>query len=137
MKQTALLIATIFTTTLLFAQSGTLPEPTFDNRTHFSGKKGKWNYSGQRLYKDGLLYYSDVYGSVFEDSTVYYLEKTWFYPNGEKKRYIFVDFKKPRRARIIDKSFSELGEVTEHILKKANRLPQQNDPIKVEWHEKK
>jgi hypothetical protein len=137
MKHTALLIATIFTTTFLFGQSDILADPTFDSRTHISGKKGKWNYSGQQLYKDGILFYSDVYGLVFEDSTVYYLERTWFYPNGEKKRYIYVDFKKSRRARIIDKTFSESGEVTEHILKKAKRLPQQNDPTKVEWSKNK
>ena len=137
MKRITLLITTLFTTTFLFAQSDTLPEPAFDSRTHFSGKKGKWNFSGQRLYKDSLLFYSDVYGSVFEDSTVYYLERTWFYPNGQKKRYIYVDFKKPRRARIIDKTFSESGELTESVLLKAKRLPEQNDPTKVEWPEKK
>jgi hypothetical protein len=137
MKQTILIITILLTTTFLFAQSDTIPEPFFDSRTHFSGKKGKWNFSGQRLYKDSVLFYSDVYGSVYEDSTVYYLEKTWFYPNGQKKRYIYVDFKKSRRARIIDKSFSESGELTEDVSKKAKRLPEQNDPTKVEWLEKK
>lgn len=56
----------------------------------------------------------------------------------EKRKGTYMwTLKKPRRARIIEKTFSESGEVTGHFLKKAKRLPQQNDPTTLEWLEKK
>lgn len=122
--------------TSLLAQSDTLPEFPYDIREHFSGKKGKWNFSGERLYKDSSIYYFSVYGSVFGDTCVYYLEKKWYYPNGDIKRHIYVDFKNRRRAKIVDKSYSEKGELVNDLLLKARRKPEQNNPKKVDWGEK-
>ena len=101
---------------------------------HYSGKKGKWNFSGEKNYDaDSALYYHSEVGSVFGDSCVHYYERTWFYPNGNKRRYIYVDFKKRKKASITDISYSEDGEITDNIFMKAKRQPEQNNPLKIDW----
>ena len=122
--------------TISNSQSDTLVELSFDYREHFSGHKGKWNFSGQRLFKDSLMYYSDVYGSVFGDSTIYYFERKWFNQNGTLRRYVFVNFKKPKRAKLIDKTYSNSGELIEKSFMKAKRVPVQINPEKLDWTEK-
>ena len=82
------------------------------------------------------MYYSDVYGSVFGDSTIYYFERKWFNQNGTLRRYVFVNFKKPKRAKLIYKTYSNSGELIEKSFRKAKRVPIQINPEKLDWTEK-
>lgn len=81
------------------------------------------------------MYYTSMYGSNFKDTCVYFYERKWYYSNGSIKRHIYVDFRKRKRAEIIDKLYSENGEISEVIIKKAHRQAEETDPTMVKWDE--
>ncbi|PWH85648.1 hypothetical protein [Brumimicrobium oceani] len=133
MKILAILFLFISFATSSFSQSDTLSDTSFDYREHFSGQKGKWSFTGERLYKDSLLIYSSVYESKSGDTSVYKWERKWYYENEKLKRHIIVNFKKRKRARIIDKTYSEKGKLIDEIEKKASRKPEETNPENLNW----
>lgn len=133
MKIFIILLFLSFFASSSFSQADTIIDFSFDYREHFSGKKGKWSFSGERLFKDSLMYYSSFYESLENDNYVYYFERKWYHFNGELERHIIVNFKKRNRARIIDKSYSQDGNLIEKKDKKVHRDPEETNPEKINW----
>ncbi|MCC5916226.1 MAG: hypothetical protein JJU02_02745 [Cryomorphaceae bacterium] len=133
MKKLYILVYLFFISTCVFSQD--TDSAWYESRIHYSFKNKKWSGNGQIYYSSDstIIFRSEAgYG---ENSNVFYLVRKWYYPNGKIKRKVFVDFRKPTKARIIDKEYSEKGKLISKIKKKAKRTPEQNRYDKVNWEE--
>ena len=109
-----------------------------DTRMHFSGHKGPWSMSGVTYTNpEGVLLKKSVYYGKHEDSTVFYSTKEFFDENGNKTRYILVDFKKKNKAKIVDIAYQANGKIKTKMVKSASRKPSELDPAELDWQVRK
>lgn len=102
---------------------------------HYSGYNGKWSISGREIRRsDSTLKFSSVYGYLDKKSCVFYSETKWFYENGMLKHHILYDFKRRKKAQIVDKEYSYSGDLVKTIIKTAQRKPKQTKVAEIEWH---
>ena len=105
------------------------------SRIHFSGSQGKWRTNGHIFYKDSIKTFETNYGAQHKDSNVYFIEKIWYHENGFTKRHLLLDYKKRRKAQIIDKEYDVHGNLVKKVMKKAKRKPEQKTYDELEWRD--
>jgi len=121
-----LTLSLVFIYLLSNAQSVGLTTVDSTYRIHFTSEKGKWSIGGHKTYNhDSVLQLEFERGYSPKDESVFYEDRTWYFPNGDVARTVSVDFRKRRKARIVDKQYIVGGKLSRSVTKKSKRRPEQ------------
>lgn len=101
---------------------------------HYSGSHGKWRISGREIRSpDSTIEFTSAYHRMDGDSSRFYSEEKWFYENGMLKQLVIVNFRKRKKAVVLEKQYNSFGKLTSKKKRKTRRQLGQIRIPKAAW----